>query len=95
MEEFAFVAAVFLLAIGAYWAFFVFPRQRSFIKRQRIVQSLQTGERVITGGGLVATVVSVDASAGTTELEISEGVRVTVMSAAVLQRFEVESDAGE
>ncbi|MCY3836235.1 MAG: preprotein translocase subunit YajC [Anaerolineaceae bacterium] len=91
MEEFAAVAALCLLGLGAYWAFFVFPRQRTFIKRQRIVQSLEPGNRVITGGGMVATVVSVDVDAGTTELEISKGVCVTVVSAAVLQRYEDDS----
>lgn len=91
MQEFAAVAAFCLLGLGAYWAFFVFPRQRTFIKRQRIVQSLRPGDRVITGGGLVATVVSVDVDAGTTEVEISEGVNITLVSAAVLQRYEDDS----
>ena len=91
MQEFAAIAAFSLLGLGAYWAFFIFPRQRNFIKRQRIVQSLVPGERVITGGGMIATVVAVDADSGTTELEISEGVRITVMSAAVLQRYDDDS----
>lgn len=91
MQEFAVVAAFCLLGLGAYWAFFIFPRQRTFIKRQRIVQSLEPGERVITGGGMIATVVAVDVDSGTTELEISKGVRVKVMSAAVLQRYDDDS----
>ena len=86
MLEFAAVAAFFLLALGAYWSLFIFPRQRTLVKRQRIVESLNPGERVITGGGMIGTVVSVNPQEGTTELEISAGVRVTVMSAAVLQR---------
>ena len=88
MQEFAAVAAFCLLGLGAYWAFFLFPRQRTFIKRQRIVQSLAPGERVITGGGLIATVITVNVESGTTELEISDGVRVRVLSAAVLQRYD-------
>ena len=91
MLEFAAVAAFCLLGLGAYWAFFLFPRQRTFIKRQRIVQSLVPGDRVITGGGMIATVVAVDVETGTTELEISEGVRVSVLSAAVLQRYDDDS----
>ena len=64
MQEFAAIAAFSLLGLGAYWAFFIFPRQRNFIKRQHIVQSLVPGERVITGGGMIATVVAVDGRFG-------------------------------
>ena len=51
MPEFALVAVLLVLGIGAYWSMVVFPQQRDFQKRQRYVRSLFAGDEVITYGG--------------------------------------------
>ncbi|MCU0496742.1 MAG: preprotein translocase subunit YajC [Anaerolineae bacterium] len=88
--DFFFFAFVMLLVLGAYWSLSIFPRQREFEKRQNFVRALAAGDEVITAGGLIGKVLSIDAEAGTALVEIADGVVVRAVSASLLQAFDPE-----
>lgn len=90
MEQTLLFAIVLLLALGAYWSLVIFPRQRDFQKRQQYVSQLQTGDEMITYGGIIGRVVSVEADQGTAHVEIAPGVIVRVLSVALVQPFDPE-----
>ncbi|MCA9907508.1 MAG: preprotein translocase subunit YajC [Anaerolineae bacterium] len=90
MEQTLLFAIVLLLALGAYWSLVIFPRQRDFQKRQQYVSQLQTGDEMITYGGIIGRVVSVEAEQGTAHVEIAPGVIVRVLSVALVQPFDPE-----
>lgn len=93
MTDFALFALVILLGLGAYWAMVIFPKQRDFIKRQRAVRELQPGDEVVTYGGIIGTVISIDAEHGLAQVEIAPGVIVRLLMAAVLRPYDANEVA--
>ncbi|MCB9451859.1 MAG: preprotein translocase subunit YajC [Anaerolineaceae bacterium] len=93
MQEFALLALVMLLGLGAYWAMVLFPKQRTFQKRQRVVRELTEGDEVITYGGIIGKVARIEAEQGIAYLEIAEGVTIRVIVAALMQPYDPEEIA--
>ncbi len=93
MQEFALLALVLLLGLGAYWAMVVFPKQRDFSKRQRYVRTLAAGDEVVTYGGLIGRVVDIEGDKGIAHVEIAEGLVVRLITAALVQAYDAEAFA--
>jgi preprotein translocase subunit YajC len=93
MEEFALVAVLLALGLTAYWSMVVFPRQRSFQKRQRYVRSLSAGDEVVTYGGIVGRVIDIQADQGIAHVEIADGVIIRVITAALMQAYDPDEFA--
>jgi preprotein translocase subunit YajC len=93
MPEFALVAVLLVLGIGAYWSMVIFPRQRDFQKRQKYVRSLFAGDEVITFGGIVGKVVEVDSEQGIALVEIADGVVIRLITAALMQAYDADTIA--
>ena len=91
MLEFVLVFAVLSLALGAYWTMFVFPKQRAFKHKQKVVRSLHVGDEIVTYGGIVGKIVDIDVEQGISIVEIADGVSIRLLTAALQQVF----DAGE
>jgi preprotein translocase subunit YajC len=91
--EFALLALVMLLGLGAYWAMVIFPKQRDFTKRQRYVRSLTVGDEVVTYGGIVGKVIALEAEKGIAQVEIADGVVVRLVTAALMQPYSAEEFA--
>jgi preprotein translocase subunit YajC len=90
MQEFALLALVLVLALGAYWAMVIFPKQRDFQKRQRYVRSLVPGDEVVTYGGIIGKVIDIEAEKGIAHVEIADGVVVRFVTAALVQPYDPE-----
>jgi preprotein translocase subunit YajC len=93
MAEFALVAFVLLLALGAWYSFVTFPKQRDFAKRQRLVSALAQGDEVITYGGIIGRVVDIEPEMGITYVEIADGLVVRMLTAAIMQLYDAEAIA--
>lgn len=93
MGELLFVTVLMLLGMGAYWAMVLFPRQRDFQKRQKMARSLSAGDEIITFGGIIGKVQAIDAEQGIAHVEISEGITVKMVIAAMVQRYDPEEIA--
>jgi preprotein translocase subunit YajC len=83
-----FIIGLFIIII---YSFTVLPRQREFKQRQKMVSQLKPGTEVITYGGLIGKVVSLEPEKGLATLEIAKGVQVRVIS----QSISAELDTGE
>ena len=93
MEEFILVGVVLLLGLGAYWTMVLFPKQRDFQKRQRFARELSVGDEVITYGGIIGKVIDIHADEGIAYVEISDGVVVRLVTAALMQPYDPEEIA--
>jgi preprotein translocase YajC subunit len=93
MREFALLAFVLLLGIGAYWSMVVFPKQRDFQKRQRFARQLALGDEIITYGGIIGKVVEIDAEMGIAKVEIADGIVIRIINAALMQAYDAEEIA--
>lgn len=91
MQEFALLAFIMALALGAYWAMVIFPKQRAFEKRQRYIQNLSIGSEVITYGGIIGKIISVEADEGIAHVEIANGVTIRLVTAALVQPYDPET----
>ena len=88
MLEFAFVFAVLALILGGYWTLFVFPKQRAFRHKQKIVRSLHVGDEIVTYGGLIGKIIDIDAAQGLAYVEIADGVTIRLLTAALQQVYD-------
>ncbi|MCY3978969.1 MAG: preprotein translocase subunit YajC [Chloroflexi bacterium] len=88
MPEFILVFAILALVLGGYWALVVFPKQRAFQHKQRIVRSLHVGDEIVTYGGIVGKIIDIDVDKGISHLEIAEGVRIKLLTAALQQVYD-------
>jgi len=93
MAEFALLAFVMLLGLGAYWSMVIFPKQRDFQKRQRFARELAAGDEVVTFGGIIGKVIDIDAEMGVAQVEIADGVVIRVLNAALMQPYDAEEVA--
>lgn len=78
---------ILLLVIAAYWSLVILPRQQQFKKQQVFVRSMQPGDRVVTYGGLIGTIVALEADAGEAVVRLADGVEVRVITAALTQPY--------
>ena len=53
------------------------------------------GDEVVTFGGIVGTVLDVDAESGTAQVEIANGVVVKMLNAALMQSYDPEQIAAD
>lgn len=93
MGEFALLAFVMLLGLGAWWSMVTFPKQREFSKRQKFVSGLTENDEVITYGGIIGKVIEVNPETGITIVEIADGVRVRMLNVAIVQAFNAQEVA--
>ena len=87
MQEFILLAVVLVLGLGAYWSLVIFPRQRDFQKQQKYVSTLNPGDEMITFGGLIGRVISVEPEKGIATIEIADGVVVRVLVASLMRPY--------
>jgi|GEM_PF-252129 len=83
MLEFVLVFAFLALGLGAYWTMVVFPKQREFQHKQKIVRSLHVGDEVVTYGGIVGKILDIDVDKGISFVEIADGVTIKLLTVAL------------
>ena len=93
MSEFVLVFAVLALVLGGYWALVVFPKQRAFQHKQKIVRSLHVGDEIVTYGGIVGKIIDIDVAKGISQVEIAEGVTIKLLTAALQQVYDPDETA--
>ncbi len=75
------------------WLLLIRPQRRRQLDQQRMIESVEVGEEIVTAGGLYGTVVALDE--GEARLEIAEGTVVRIDKraiAAVLREDEEEAE---
>ncbi|MBX9805528.1 MAG: preprotein translocase subunit YajC [Alphaproteobacteria bacterium] len=65
----------FVLIFGVFYFLILRPQQQKMKKHQNMLNSLRRGDRVVTNGGLIATVTKI-VSDGEIQLEIADDIRV-------------------
>lgn len=81
-----------VIMIAVFYLLLIRPQQRKAKKQQALISSVSAGDRVVTIGGLHATVVSLDDE--TMRLEIAPGVAITMARGAIARRL-VDADEDE
>jgi len=74
----------FLLIIVVFYFLLIRPQQAKAKRHKELIKNLRRGDRVVTTGGILATVSKV-INDGEVQVEISEGVRVRILRNAVTE----------
>ncbi|MEO8394855.1 MAG: preprotein translocase subunit YajC [Chloroflexota bacterium] len=90
MQEFALLGIVLVLGLGAYWSLVIFPRQRDFQKQQKYVSTLNVGDEMVTFGGIIGRVMTVEPEKGIATIEIADGVIIRVLAASLMRPYDPE-----
>jgi preprotein translocase subunit YajC len=90
MPEIILLALIMALGMGAYWTMVLFPKQREFQKRQNFVRTLAEGDEVITAGGIIGRIISLEAEAGIAYVEIAPNIVVRMIAASLLSPYDPE-----
>jgi len=75
-----------------WWFLYLGPQMKKQKKKQQMVDSLKKGDRVVTRGGLIATIIGVKEKEKIVVLRLGENVKIEVVRSAVEG---VLSDEGE
>ena len=84
---------IILIVFGAVWLLFVMPARRRRVEHSAMQDSVETGDEIITAGGMHGRVTAIDDD--TARVEIAPGVTVTLdrrAIAAVATEVEVEAE---
>jgi preprotein translocase subunit YajC len=66
-----------------WWFLFLAPQMKKQKERQKMVDSLKKGDRVVTRGGMIGTIIGVKEKERIVVLRVAENVKIEVVQAAV------------
>ncbi|TPG55495.1 preprotein translocase subunit YajC [Roseomonas nepalensis] len=75
--------APLLLIFGVFYFILIRPQQKKLKEHRDMLGQLKRGDRVVTGGGLVATITKVKEGSDEIEAEIAPNVRVTLVRTTI------------
>lgn len=82
------------LMFGIFYFILIRPQQKRLKAHKEMLGGLKKGTRVVTGGGIIGTVVKADESADTVQVEIAPNVKVDVAKASLSEVLKDTKTAG-
>ena len=73
-----------LILLPLFWLLLVRPQQQRVQRQRQLLSSLEVGDHVVTAGGLVGTIESIDDEH--VKLEVAPGVVLTLVRPAIARR---------
>ena len=88
------VVVYLVILVAAFFLLVVRPQRRQMASHRALVASLEVGEEVVTTGGILGTIHSLDDEVA--ELEVAPGVVLRIARAAIARRVptDLESTGG-
>lgn len=78
------------LLFVVFWLFLIRPQKKRMDAQRALIQSLEEGDEVVTAGGIVGTIESLEDD--TMMLEVSEGTSIRVLRSAVGRKLTEDED---
>lgn len=85
-ESLAFNIGFILLLFIMFYVLMIRPQQKRMKAQQEMIGGLTKGDRVVTNGGILGTIEKINDAE--VELEISPGVKVTVLRYSVYKKYD-------
>lgn len=82
MESLMSLAPLVLIFVVFYFLL-IRPQQKKLKEHKGMLDALRRGDRVVTGGGIIGTIVKVGTNEDDVTVEIAEGVRVRVLRGTI------------
>ena len=87
ISEIAIQSLAVLAVLTAAYLFLIRPQLKRITEHNLLLSSLNLGDRVVTGGGLIGTIVSLEGK-NIAEIELSKSVRVQALRSSIESKFE-------
>ena len=84
--------APLVLLGGVFYLLLIRPQQRRTKAQRALINSIEVGDEVVTGGGIFGHVVEIDDDDDVVTLEIADGVEIHIMRAGIGRRLENYDD---
>jgi preprotein translocase subunit YajC len=72
-----------ILIFAVFYFLLIRPQQKKMKEHREMLQKLKRNDKVITGGGIVGTISKVRDDSDEIEVEIAQGVRITVLRGTI------------
>ncbi len=86
IPEIAIQSSAVLAVLTAAYFFLIRPQLRRITEHDLLLSSLNLGDRVVTGGGLIGKIVKLEGP-NTVEIELSKSVRVQALRSSIESKF--------
>ena len=86
IPEIAIQSLAVLAVLTAAYLFLIRPQLKRLTEHDLLLSSLNLGDRVVTGGGLIGKIVKVEGP-NTVEIELSKSVRVQALRSSIKSKF--------
>jgi preprotein translocase subunit YajC len=87
-EAFAMNIFLILIMVVLFYVLMILPQQRRFREHRALMDSLKKGDKVLTAGGLLGTVDSVNTEKGEVVVDLGNNVKVTALRATIQTKIE-------
>ena len=76
-----------VLIFVVFYFLLIRPQQKKMKDHRQVISSLKRGDKVITGGGIVGTIVKSDDGKAVVTIEIAQNVRVDVVRSTITDKY--------
>lgn len=80
--------AMILVLVLMFYILLIMPQQRRFREHRAMVDAMKKGDKVLTAGGFIGVVDSVNSEKGEVVVDLGNGVKVTALRATIQTRIE-------
>jgi preprotein translocase subunit YajC len=87
-EAFMMNMGLILVLVVLFYVLLIIPQQRRFKEHRQMIDAMKKGDKVLTAGGLIGTVDSVNSEKGEVVVDLGNGVKVTALRATIQTRIE-------
>ena len=77
-----------LVLVVLFYVLLIIPQQRRFKEHRQMIDAMKKGDKVLTAGGLIGVVDSVNSEKGEVVVDLGNGVKVTALRATIQTRIE-------
>ncbi len=83
-----------LLMFAVIWLLLIRPANKRRKEQENMINSLLKGDEVLTGGGILGRIYSID-NKGIVTLEIADKVRIRILKSQIAGRYNPDANNGE
>lgn len=77
-----------LVLVVLFYVLLIIPQQRRFKEHRQMIDAMKKGDKVLTAGGLIGVVDSVNSEKGEVVVDLGNGIKVTALRATIQTRIE-------
>ncbi|MAF98386.1 MAG: preprotein translocase subunit YajC [Micavibrio sp.] len=89
MEAFAWNMGLVVLMVVLFYILMIKPQQRRIKEHGEMLQGLQKGDKVVTGGGLVGTIDKIKPGEQEVSIDLGNGLKVTALRSTIHAKTDV------